>query len=194
MRLIRSRGKRGRIMAIKDKASLADMKSDAMEALGRITEFWGFSRIMGRLYGMLYLSPDPMTLDEMAEGLGVSKGNISINIRALLRWNMVRQVWVKGDRRDFYGAETDFWKIIKGVLKEREKKEFDQALSTFSVLREKAESAAKASSAPDPAFLAERFGRIEDFISTMDKIVGVLVTLEEIKHNYFPFTGGKSKK
>ena len=126
-----------------------EIREGLMEAMGRITSFWGFSKIMGQLYGLLYLSPKPLTLDEMAESLSISKGNVSINIRALERWNMVRTVWVKGDRKDYYGAETDFWKIVKGVLREREKKEFDLALDSVSKLLQKTVEAQKTSKAPE---------------------------------------------
>jgi DNA-binding transcriptional regulator GbsR (MarR family) len=161
-----------------------------MESMGRITSFWGFSRIMGQIYGLLYLSPKPLTLDEMAKGLSISKGNISINVRALGRWNMVRSVWVKGDRKDYYEAETDFWKIVKGVLKEREKKEFDEALSSVSENLKKAQYTNKSTKTPESAFVIERLKKLEDFIMTMDKLVGVILTLEDLKRNFL----GLSKK
>lgn len=168
-----------------------ELQHGAMETMGRITAFWGFSKIMGQLYGLLYLSPGPLTLDEMAESLAVSKGNVSINIRALERWSMVRQVWVKGDRKDFYEAETDFWKIVKGVLQEREKKEFDQALGSISALRKRGEDAHKKDKSAETAFAVERLKKLEDFISTMDQIVGMILTLEDLKSNFF---GIKKKK
>lgn len=161
-----------------------ELEHGTMETMGRITSFWGFSKIMGQLYGLLYLSPKPLTLDEMAENLSISKGNVSINIRALERWNMVRQVWIKGDRKDFYEAETDFWKIIKGVLKEREKKEFDQALGSLGNLRKKGEEIHRKEKSAETAFAVERLKKLEDFISTMDKIVGMLLTLEDVKRNF----------
>jgi DNA-binding transcriptional regulator GbsR (MarR family) len=156
-----------------------------MEAMGRITSFWGFSRIMGQLYGLLYLSSKPLTLDDMSESLSISKGNVSINIRALERWNMVKTVWIKGDRKDYYEAETDFWKIIKGVLREREKKEFDLALDSVSKLLQKSLEAQKAAKSAETAFAVDRLKRLEDFIKTMDKLVGVLMTLEDLKRNLF---------
>ncbi len=173
------------------KGQLEEVKESIVEAMGRITSFWGFSKIMGQLYGLLYLSPNPLTLDEMADSISVSKGNISINIRALERWNMVRTVWVKGDRKDYYEAETDFWKIVRGVLREREKKEFDQALSSVSNNLKKAEEAHKTlKNSADTVFAIERLKKLEDFISTMDKFVGVLLTLEDLKRNFL----GLSKK
>lgn len=168
-----------------------EIREGLMEAMGRITAFWGFSKIMGQLYGLLYLSPKPLTLDEMSESLSISKGNVSINIRALERWNMVKTVWVKGDRKDYYEAEPDFWKIVKGVLREREKKEFDLALDSVSKLLHKSEAAQKLSKNVETAFAIERLKKLEDFIQTMDKMVGVLLTLEDLKRNLFGL--GKKK-
>lgn len=162
-----------------------EIREGLMEAMGRITSFWGFSKIMGQLYGLLYLSSKPLTLDEMSESLSISKGNTSINIRALERWSMVKAVWVKGDRKDYYEAETDFWKIIKGVLREREKKEFDLALDSVSKLLQKSIETQKAVKTAEAAFAIERLKKLEDFIQTMDKLVGVLMTLEDLKRNLF---------
>ena len=171
--------------------SVHELQHGTMETMGRITSFWGFSKIMGQLYGLLYLSPRPLMLDEMAENLSVSKGNVSINIRALERWSMVRQVWIKGDRKDFYEAETDFWKIIRGVLKEREKKEFDQALGSIGGLRKRGEEIHKKTKSTETAFAVERLKKLEDFISTMDQLVGMLLTLEDVKRNFLGI--GKKK-
>jgi len=167
-----------------------EIRESTMEAMGRITSFWGFSKIMGQMYGLLYLSSKPLTLDEMSESISVSKGNVSINIRALERWNMVKPVWVKGDRKDYYEAETDFWKIVRGVLREREKKEFDQALVSVSSNLKKAEEVHKTLKGADTAFAIDRLKKLEDFITTMDKLVGVLMTLEDLKRNFL----GLSKK
>ncbi len=164
-----------------------ELQHGTMDTMGRITSFWGFSKIMGQLYGLLYLSPKPLTLDDMSESLSVSKGNVSINIRALERWNMVRQVWIKGDRKDFYEAETDFWKIIRGVLKEREKKEFDQALGAIGGLRKKGEEMHRKGKTAETAFAVERLKKLEDFIATMDQLVGMMLTLEDLKRNFIGF-------
>jgi DNA-binding transcriptional regulator GbsR (MarR family) len=171
--------------------SVQEIREGLMEAMGRITSFWGFSKIMGQLYGLLYLSPKPLTLDEMSESLSISKGNVSINIRALERWSMVKAVWVKGDRKDYYEAETDFWKIVKGVLREREKKEFDLALESVSKLLQKSMAVQKVTKTEEAAFATERLKKLEDFIQTMDKLVGVLMTLEDLKRNLFGLTKKK---
>jgi DNA-binding transcriptional regulator GbsR (MarR family) len=165
--------------------SIAEVRSSLIDTMGRISSFWGFSKIMGQLYGLLYLSEAPMPLDEMAAELKVSKGNVSVNIRALERWSMVRRVWVRGDRRDFYEAETDIWSIVKGVLREREQKEFAQALDTVAGLRQTAEQLGKGKKSAEAAFAAERLKKLEEFIKTMDRLVSTLLTLEDLKRNIF---------
>lgn len=164
---------------------VAEIHENTMEALGRISSFWGFSKIMGQLYGLLYLSPKPLTLDDMAKSLSSSKGNVSINMKALERWNMVRQVWVKGDRKDYYEAETDFWKIVRGVLREREKKEFGQALMSIGSTLKKADENYRKAKTTEIAFARERLKKLEDFIAAMDKMVSVFLTLEDLKSNFW---------
>lgn len=83
-----------------------------IDGVGRISNILGVNRSVAQLYAYLYLNHKPMSLDEITEALGASKGNISINIRELEKWGAVRKIWVKGSRKDFYEAETDVKKIF----------------------------------------------------------------------------------
>ena len=88
-----------------------------VEGMGRLATTMGVNRVVGQLYGMLFLSDKPLCLDDMVEKLKISKGNASLNIRSLEKLGMVRKVWIKGDRKDFYEAELDFQKIlIRGLI------------------------------------------------------------------------------
>ena len=111
-----------------DELSLA--QENFIQGMSRISNFWGFPRAMGALFGAIYLSPEPLSLDELVELSGVTKGAVSTNVRQLERLGMVEKHIRIGDRKNYYTAETDFWKIIKGILREREKQEFDAALQT----------------------------------------------------------------
>jgi DNA-binding transcriptional regulator GbsR (MarR family) len=97
-------------------AQTASAVWEMVEAGGRTAQSFGLSRIFGQLYMLLYMSPEPRSLDDLAAELGVSKASISIAARKLEAWGAVRKVWVKGDRRDFYKAETDFRAILNGGL------------------------------------------------------------------------------
>lgn len=92
--------------------SLVRAHDNFIEGVGHLASTIGLSRVMGQLYGMLFLSNRPLCLDDMVERLKISKGNASLNIRELEKLGMVRKVWIKGDRKDFYEAELDFEKIL----------------------------------------------------------------------------------
>ncbi len=111
--------------------SLIGVQDSTVAGLGRLAGFFGFSDVMGRLYGILLLSPEPMSLDELAEGLQISKGSVSMNMRSLERWGMAKEVWVRGERKKYYMAESDFWTVIRNVLSGREMREVQLALQVL---------------------------------------------------------------
>src|SRR5258708_2797525 len=107
---------------------LARARDLGVDTCGRIVEFWGFTRTMGRTFGLLYLTRAPLPQAEIQARLGISAGSASMTLAALGRWGVVHRVWVRGERREHYQAETDFWKMISGVLNERERREIGAAV------------------------------------------------------------------
>ena len=104
-----------------------------LDGLSQLADYFGFSKVMGQLYGSLLLSAEPLSLDDMMARLGVSKASVSTNIRSLEHMGMVRQVWVRGGsgRRKYYQAETDFWQIFSNFLSGRELRDLEHALSVM---------------------------------------------------------------
>ncbi len=117
--------------------NLKAVNDSMLEGLGRLAEYFGFNKVMGQLYGALLLSPEPLSLDDLAAILQKSKANVSTNMRTLEHMGVVREVWVRGDRRKFYEAETDFWKIAVNVLSSRELRDLEQALRILQENTEK---------------------------------------------------------
>jgi DNA-binding transcriptional regulator GbsR (MarR family) len=110
--------------------NLDAVHTSMLDGLGQLSDYFGFSKVMGQLYGAMLLSDRPLCLDDMVERLDISKANASMNMRTLENMGMVRQVWVRGSsgRRKYYEAETDFWQIITNILKGREMRDVDRAL------------------------------------------------------------------
>lgn len=102
-------------------------KWEMVEAGGRTAQSFGLNRLFGQIYILLYLSGDPLSLDAIAEQLGVSKASVSIACRQLESWGAVHRTWVKGDRRDYYLAETDFNRILGNGLLSSVTKKLDSA-------------------------------------------------------------------
>lgn len=104
-----------------------------LEGLGQLADYFGFSKVIGQLYGTLMLSHEPLSLDDIVERLDISKASVSMNMRTLEHIGMVRQVWVrgKGGRRKYYEAETDYWQIVTNLLSGREMRDVDRAISVM---------------------------------------------------------------
>ena len=161
---------------------LSNANDNFIQGVSRISNFWGFPKAMGAIYGAIYLSPTPITLDNLVEQVGVSKGAVSTNVRQLERLGMIHKHVVIGDRKDYYSAETDFWKIIKGILREREKSEFDTALHSVSDSLEMVQSADISSEDAElAAFYEQRLQAMQGFFKTLDNIVATALVLEELR-------------
>ncbi len=152
------------------------------QALSRISQFWGFPKAMGAIYATLYLSPTQLSLDDLVEQVGVTKGAISTNVRMLERLGMVHRHVQVGERKDYYTAEIDFWKIIKTILREREKTEFDLALRSVQESLEMVQSTAHdPEEAQTAAFYAGRMQNMLKFFHTLDNLVATVMALDELR-------------
>lgn len=109
----------------------SDAELQVADMVGRLMQFWGFKRPMGRLWTLLYLAPEPLTAADIAQSLHMSAGAVSMTLNELSKWGAVKKTWRPGERRDFYEAETSVWKLVRRVIGDRELtlvREFSDAL------------------------------------------------------------------
>ena len=106
-------------------------EASVSDVVGRLIEFWGFKRNMGRVWTVLYLSPDPLSAEDLRQALQLSSGAVSMTLSELARWGVVRKVWIQGERKDFYAAEVQLWRMISRVFNERERSEVIAAIDAF---------------------------------------------------------------
>ncbi len=97
--------------------SLGEAQDVFLNGVNQICNKFGLNNIMAQLYVILNLNNKPLSLNEMAEQLKISKASASINIRTLERYGAVRRIWVKGSRKDYYEAEMDISKVITDRIK-----------------------------------------------------------------------------
>ncbi len=142
-------------------------RSEALvsDAIGRLIEFWGFKRNMGRLWAILYLSERPLSAPELQERLQLSSGGVSMTLSELLRWGVVKKVWIQGERRDHYEAEGNFWKMISRVFAERERVEILDAIDAMEDALKYAEGRAKKGPAGEKARATHQQDRIEQLLA-----------------------------
>ena len=156
-------------------------REELVQELGRLSSFAGFNKAMGQIYGLLYLSKEPVSLGEIADQLGISKGNASLNIRMMERWRVIQPVNKKGDRKDYYQAETDFWKIVHDIINERDKKEIDHTIETISTICDSVKAAGNDVQSPESSFYKERLGRMLDFGNAISQMVQAFLTFDNFR-------------
>jgi DNA-binding transcriptional regulator GbsR (MarR family) len=146
------------------------------DSIGRLIEFWGFKRNMGRLWSILYLSDRPLSAPEIQEKLQLSSGAVSMTLNELMRWGVVKKVWLQGERRDHYAAEGNFWKMISRVFNERERVEVLDAIDAMQDAIEFLERKAKDPEAQARAkFQQERVRELLDLARLGKQLLDALV-------------------
>jgi DNA-binding transcriptional regulator GbsR (MarR family) len=153
-------------------------QDQAVETCGRIAQFWGFTRSMGRTFGLLFVAPAPLTQREVQRRLRISAGNASMTLTALCRWGVVEKVAGRDPRREHYRAETDFWKMISGVLNERERREIRTAIETMTRAEAAALEARRAFRGEERAeaeHTAERLARLRELCAIGETMLDMLI-------------------
>lgn len=110
----------------------AEAEALVTDAVGRLIEFWGFRAVLGRIWALLYLSEKPLPAAEICRRLSISTGAASMALQELERWGVVQRHRPPGARKDFFEAETDIWKMVSRVYRERELVQIQLALEAFS--------------------------------------------------------------
>jgi DNA-binding transcriptional regulator GbsR (MarR family) len=147
-----------------------------VEGMGHAAATSGIlTQLQGRIFGLLYLHQGPMSLDDVTTELQQSKGNVSVQIRGLIEWQLVRQLRVPGSRRDHYEAATDFWRVMQEIMERRFRWNLRQVLAAAEETERAAQWSHPLASAPEgerAAFIAQRLGALRDFFSAVDVGLG----------------------
>ena len=115
---------------------LTEAKQQFISSWGAFGTNWGINRTMAQIHALLLISPDPLTQDDMMEELNISRGNVNMNIRELISWGLVERVILTGERKEYFSAEKDIWKVVKLIVKERKKRELEPMLKLLDQLEE----------------------------------------------------------
>lgn len=106
---------------------------------GEMGSRWGVNRTVGQIYALLFLSPRPMAADEIADTLAFSRSNVSMGLKELQAWRLVKLSHQPGDRREYFEAPQDIWEIFRVLAEERRRREVEPTLSMLRMaLLEKA--------------------------------------------------------
>jgi DNA-binding transcriptional regulator GbsR (MarR family) len=138
---------------------------------GEMGTRWGINRTVAQVHALLFLSPKPLTAEEIADTLAVARSNVSTSLRELQGWRIVRVVHILGDRRDHFESLKDVWEIFRIVSEERKRREIDP---TLRVLEECVGELKKAGTGS--LYTRQRLEEMLDFLTTTSGL------FEEVVH------------
>ena len=128
---------------------------------GEMGSRWGINRTVGQIYALLYVSAQPLNADEIGESLAFSRSNVSMGLKELQSWNLVKLIHQPNDRREYFQAPEDVWAIFRTLAAERRKREIDP---TLSMLRD---ALMEQPSVPEDIHAQERMRQMHSFIELM---------------------------
>lgn len=129
------------------------------------------TQLQGRIFALLYLHQGPMSLDDVTAELQQSKGNVSVQIRGLIDWQLVRQLRIPGSRKDHYEAATDFWRVMQEIMERRFRWNLRQVLAAAEETQRAAGATRREAGAPDArqaAFIEQRLEVLRGFFAAVD--------------------------
>jgi DNA-binding transcriptional regulator GbsR (MarR family) len=109
----------------------AEGKDKFIQTWGTLGSSWGISRTMAQVHALLLISPDALTTEDVMEDLKISRGNANMNLRDLMDWGLISKQLVAGERKEYFIAEKDIWKVAKQIIKERRKREIEPVLTVL---------------------------------------------------------------
>jgi DNA-binding transcriptional regulator GbsR (MarR family) len=178
------------------KTSLTPVAQKFILHWGEMGTKWGINRTVAQVHALLFLAPQPVPADEIAETLSVARSNVSTSLRELQGWGIVRLVHVLGDRRDHFETTKDVWEIFRTVSEERKRREIDPTLRVVGECVQELKS-----NLQGDAYTRERLESMLDFLTIMsglfDEVVrmpsGALKGVGKLRGKVITLLGDKKK-
>lgn len=153
---------------------------------GEMGTKWGVNRTVAQIHALLYIAPEPMTAEAIAEALSVARSNVSTSLKELSSWKLIKTARDLGERSDHFETTKDVWELFKIVLEERKRREIDP---TLAVLRECAAEAGR-----EDAYTGDRLRALLEFTQSWDVWFNEVRTLSPGTLKTIVKLGGKVQK
>ncbi len=145
---------------------------------GEMGGYWGINRTMAEIHALLFVTRKPLCTDEIMNRLKISRGNASMNLRALVDWGLIERVHRLGDRKEYFRADTDVWHMFETIMRERRRREVEPIIATIDRCCQMVATPgteADGSDAEDILEFRRRLENLRDFLATMGKLFEMVV-------------------
>lgn len=148
-------------------ATYAEVRDDFVRSWGALGTSWGINRTMAMIHALLLISPEALCTDDVMEVLQISRGNAHSNLRELVNWGLVHPEVIPGQRKDYFAAEKDVWKIFCIVTRERKRRETEPALRVLNDCAQRSQDFAS----PEGQELHRQLQQLAEFVEMTNGIM-----------------------
>jgi len=152
--------------------ALKQARSRFIDSWGEMGPKWGIAKTMAQIHALLMVSEKPLSTDDVMLELSISRGNANMNLRSLADWGLIRRVFLKGDRKEYFQSEKDVWNMFCRIARERRKREIEPAIVGMQ------ECLALAEKDKASALFRERVNELLDLVKTLDYVLGKIAEQE----------------
>ena len=153
-----------------------EAKNKFVQTWGALGSQWGINKTMAQIHALLMVSPEALSMEDIMEELLISRGNASMNLRALMDWGIVYKEYKSGERKEFFTAEKDLDELAVKIAKERSKREIKPALKVLKDV-----SSIDASQSSETKHFVEKTNELYDFVLKADNMIDKVT---EFKDNW----------
>lgn len=156
--------------------ALQESKNLLVRRWGELGGYWGINRTMAEIYALMFVSTEPLCTDDVMEQLHISRGNASMNLRALVDWGLIRRKHKLGQRREYFDADTDVWHMFETIMQERRRREVEPIISTIDRCEELVAPLEKTDDQfTDLDQYRKRLGDLKSFLATMNAVFDLVL-------------------
>lgn len=153
-----------------------EAKNKFIQTWGALGSQWGINKTMAQIHALLMVSPEPLSMEDIMEELLISRGNASMNLRALMDWGIVYKEYKSGERKEFFTAEKDLDELAVKIAQERSKREIKPALRVLKDV-----SSIKGNDTKETKHFVDQTSKLYDFVLKADNMIDKVT---EFKDNW----------
>ena len=160
--------------------TISEGKNLLVQRWGEMGGYWGINRTMAEIHALLFVTREPLCTDDIMDQLKISRGNASMNLRALVDWGLIERVHKFGDRKEYFKADTNIWHMFETIMRERRRREVEPILATIDRCCEgvnEGDPKANDAASEDVREFRKRLMELKRFLSTMGSLFELVLQL-----------------
>lgn len=150
-----------------------EAKQKFIQHWGALGSSWGINRTMAQIHAVLLVSTEPVSMEDLMEQLQASRGNVNMNLRALMDWGIVSKEYKIGERREFFVADKDIWAVARQIVRERRKREIEPLLKALEELKNTSGTDSETKE------FKRMIGELNDFTNKADSVLDKFIKSDE---------------